>query len=71
MAVSGFERTQNSQYVTWSSAEVDRRLQEIMKRIHTECVKHGRDSDYVDYGRGANIGGFIKVADAVLALGVV
>ena len=42
-----------------------------MKRIHAECVTHGQDSDYVDYSRGANIGGFIKVADAVLALGVV
>ena len=71
VAVSGFERTQNSQYTTWSRAEVDRRLQEVMKRIHTECVRHGRDSDYVDYSRGANIGGFIKVADAVLALGIV
>ena len=71
VAVSGFERTQNSQYTTWSRAEVDRRLQEIMKRIHNQCVTHGQNSDYVDYGRGANIGGFIKVADAVLALGIV
>jgi len=72
VAVSGFERTQNSMFLSWSRAEVDRRLQEVMKRIHQQCLLHGRDDDdYVNYVRGANIAGFVKVADAILALGVV
>ena len=70
VAVSGFERTQNAQYLTWTRGEVDRQLQEVMKKIHSTCVRHGFDGDQVNYVRGANIGGFRKVADAVLALGV-
>jgi len=72
VAVSGLEMTQNSMRLPWSREEVDRRLQEIMKNIHQTCVNHGRESDgYVNYEKGANVGGFVKVADAMLAQGVV
>jgi glutamate dehydrogenase (NADP+) len=71
VAVSGFERTQNQTFLSWSRAEVDQKLQEVMDRIHKQCVKYGREGDYVNYVRGANLAGFVKVADAVLALGVV
>jgi len=69
VAVSGLEQSQNSLRLSWSKAEVDSRLQEIMKNIHTECVKYGGDKSSVDYVKGANIAGFIKVADAMLAYG--
>jgi len=71
VAVSGLEMTQNSMRLPWSRAEVDQRLHTIMKNIHATCVKYGSDGDYVDYVKGANIGGFVKVADAMLAQGVV
>jgi glutamate dehydrogenase (NADP+) len=72
VAVSGLEMTQNSMRLPWSREEVDRRLQEIMKNIHQTCVDHGRESDgFVNYEKGANVGGFVKVADAMLAQGVV
>ena len=71
VAVSGFERTQNAQYTTWTRAEVDRKLQEVMKRIHSTCVRYGREGENINYVKGANIGGFIKVADAMIALGIV
>ncbi len=71
VAVSGFERTQNAQYLSWTRGEVDRRLQEVMKQIHSTCVRYGIEDGSINYVRGANIGGFRKVADAVLALGVV
>ena len=71
VAVSGFERTQNAQYLIWTRAEVERKLQEVMKRIHSTCVRNGREGEKIDYVKGANIGGFIKVADAMIALGVV
>lgn len=72
VAVSGLEMAQNSARLTWSRAEVDERLQQIMKDIHTKCVQFGDvENGYVDYVQGANIGGFIKVADAMLAYGVV
>ncbi|HVT39006.1 MAG TPA: NADP-specific glutamate dehydrogenase [Gemmatimonadaceae bacterium] len=71
VAVSGLEQTQNSMRVTWSREEVDERLRVIMRDIHETCVKHGRDADgFVNYVAGANIGGFVKVADAMLAYGV-
>jgi glutamate dehydrogenase (NADP+) len=58
--------------LSWSSEEVDERLKVIMKDIHASCVKYGTDATgYVDYVRGANIAGFVKVADAMLAQGVV
>ena len=71
VAVSGFERTQNAQFLTWTRAEVERKLQEVMKRIHLTCVRHGWEGENINYVKGANIGGFIKVADAMIALGVV
>ncbi|NIP88458.1 MAG: glutamate dehydrogenase, partial [Gammaproteobacteria bacterium] len=58
--------------ISWSHDEVEARLRDIMKRIHAQCVAHGRgDSGHIDYVRGANIAGFLKVADAMLAYGAV
>jgi glutamate dehydrogenase (NADP+) len=72
VAVSGLEQSQNALRIAWSHDEVDNRLKGIMKEIHDKCVRYGNDGDgYVDYVRGANIGGFVKVADAMLAYGVV
>lgn len=71
VAVSGLEMSQNSLRLSWTREEVDRRLHEIMVNIHNTCVKYGKSGDYVDYVKGANIGGFIKVADAMLDQGVV
>jgi glutamate dehydrogenase (NADP+) len=71
VAVSGLEMTQNSMRLPWSREEVDQRLHTIMKNIHATCVKFGTEGDYIDYEKGANIGGFVKVADAMLAQGVV
>ena len=71
VAVSGLEQTQNAMRLSWSREEVDSRLRDIMKRIHEACVKYGSEGEYVNYVKGANIGGFVKVADAMLAYGVV
>ncbi len=71
VAVSGLEMTQNSMRLPWSREEVDERLQTIMKNIHATCVKYGTEGEYIDYVKGANIGGFVKVADAMIAQGVV
>ncbi len=72
VAVSGLEMAQNSQRLSWTREEVDSRLHGIMRSIHGACVDHGRRSpDYVDYVDGANIAGFIKVADSMMAQGVV
>jgi len=73
VAVSGLEMTQNSMRVAWTRDEVDYKLRSIMSSIHEICVKYGeeKDSDYVNYVRGANIGGFIKVADAMIEQGAV
>ncbi|MEA1877179.1 MAG: NADP-specific glutamate dehydrogenase [Bacteroidota bacterium] len=72
VAVSGLEMTQNSMRLSWTREEVDAKLHQIMKDIHATCVKHGTESpDYVNYVTGANIGGFVKMADAMLAQGVV
>ncbi|MBA3563426.1 MAG: NADP-specific glutamate dehydrogenase [Gammaproteobacteria bacterium] len=70
VAVSGLEMTQNSMRLSWSRDELNTRLRDIMAKIHERCVKHGRQDGQVDYLKGANIGGFIKVADAMLAYGV-
>lgn len=76
VSVSGLEMSQNSLRLSWTREEVDERLRGIMKRIHETCVKHGTpggaggESGQVDYVKGANIGGFVKVADAMLAYGV-
>ncbi len=72
VAVSGLEMTQNSMRLPWSRVEVDNRLHTIMKSIHETCVRHGKEKDgYINYMKGANIGGFVKVADAMLAQGIV
>jgi len=72
VATSGLEMSQNSLRLSWTSEEVDERLKRIMLDIHASCVKYGSDaSGYVDYVKGANIAGFVKVADAMLAQGVV
>ena len=70
VATSGLEMSQNSQRYSWTREEVDDRLHNIMKAIHATCVKYGKDGDFVNYVNGANIGGFIKVADAMLDQGV-
>lgn len=71
VAVSGLEMAQNSLRYSWSREEVDEKLKEIMIKIHKKCLKYGKTKDFIDYGKGANISGFIKVADAMLAQGVV
>ncbi len=71
VAVSGLEMSQNSLRLSWTREEVDARLHQIMKDIHATCVKFGKEGDYIDYVKGANIGGFVKIADSMLAQGVV
>ncbi len=71
VAVSGLEMSQNSMRMAWSREEVDQKLHGIMKNIHETCVKYGKDGDFINYVKGANIGGFIKIADAMLDQGVV
>lgn len=71
VATSGLEMAQNSQKLSWTAEEVDAKLKRIMADIHTQCVKHGTDSDgYINYVRGANVAGFMKVARAMMAQGV-
>lgn len=71
VSVSGLEMAQNSQKLNWSAEEVDRKLKEIMTDIHNQCVKYGKESDgYINYVRGANVAGFMKVAKAMMAQGV-
>ena len=71
VAVSGLEMAQNSLRYNWSRKEVDERLQSIMKSIHESCLEYGEEKSYINYVKGANIAGFVKVADAMLAQGVV
>ncbi|WP_396153484.1 NADP-specific glutamate dehydrogenase [Flavobacterium sp.] len=72
VATSGLEMSQNSLRLSWTSEEVDQRLKAIMANIHESCVKYGSDGNgYVDYVKGANVAGFVKVADAMLGQGVV
>ncbi|MCK4994503.1 MAG: NADP-specific glutamate dehydrogenase [Candidatus Omnitrophica bacterium] len=71
VATSGLEMSQNSQRLSWTREEVDEKLHGIMLAIHKQCVKYGKDGKYIDYVKGANIGGFVKVADAMLDQGVV
>jgi glutamate dehydrogenase (NADP+) len=70
VAVSALEMAQNSMHLSWTREEVDRRLHKIMSNIHDTCMEYGAEGDYVNYRKGANIAGFIKVADAMLACGV-
>ena len=72
VAVSGLEMTQNSERLSWSRDEVDQKLRDIMNDIHANCVKYGTEPDgYINYVRGANVAGFLKVARAMMAQGVV
>ena len=72
VATSGLEMSQNAQRLYWTREEVDYRLKMIMKSIHSNCMEYGQiDKNYTDYVKGANIAGFVKVADAMIAQGVV
>lgn len=72
VATSGLEMTQNSLRYHWSREEVDEKLKDIMLNIHNSCIEYGKQDDgYIDYVKGANIAGFVKVADAMLAQGIV
>lgn len=71
VATSGLEMTQNSMRLSWTPEEVDQRLHQIMSSIHGQCVKYGKEGDYINYVKGANVAGFMKVAKAMLAQGVV
>lgn len=71
VAVSGLEMSQNSMRLAWSAEELERRLQDIMRGIHAKCVEYGGGDEKVDYVRGANVAGFVKVADAMLSYGAV
>ena len=72
VSVSGLEMTQNANHLNWSSEEVDQKLQQIMSDIHTQCVKYGTLADgTVDYVKGANVSGFMKVAKVIMAQGII
>ncbi|MBK7130498.1 MAG: NADP-specific glutamate dehydrogenase [Crocinitomicaceae bacterium] len=71
VATSGLEMSQNSLRLSWTREEVDQRLHNIMISIHEACVKYGKDGNYVDYVKGANIAGFVKVADSMIDQGAV
>ncbi|MEE8118333.1 MAG: NADP-specific glutamate dehydrogenase [Gammaproteobacteria bacterium] len=70
VAVSGLEMTQNSMRLQWSRKELHERLRDIMKDIHDRCAEYGEDNGYMNYAKGANIAGFVKVADAMVAYGI-
>ena len=72
VSVSGLEMSQNSERLSWTAEDVDNRLKVIMKDIHDNCVKYGTESDgYINYEKGANVAGFMKVAKAMMAQGIV
>ena len=72
VAVSGLEMTQDAEHLMWTAEEVDKKLHQIMESIHHECVKYGKQADgYINYMKGANIAGFMKVADAMLGQGII
>jgi glutamate dehydrogenase (NADP+) len=71
VATSGLEMSQNSERLSWTREEVDERLHNIMISIHSSCVKYGKEGKYTDYVKGANVAGFVKVADAMLDQGLV
>ena len=70
VTVSGLEQSQNSMRLSWTREEVDQRLKDIMANIHAKCAEYGYEKDHVNYVKGANVAGFVKVADAMLAYGV-
>jgi len=71
VATSGLEMAQNAMFLSWTREEVDARLRDIMHQIHAACVQWGKEGDYVNYVKGANIAGFRKVADAMIDQGIV
>ncbi len=71
VAVSGLEMAQNRGFLHWPREEVDERLRQIMHSIHENCVKYGKNGSCVNYVQGANVAGFVKVANAMVAQGVV
>ena len=71
VAVSGLEMSQNSMRLSWSKEEVDQKLNQIMKDIHSQCIEYGTEKDFTNYVKGANIAGFIKVADSMIDQGVI
>ena len=71
VATSGLEMTQNSERISWTGEEVDKHLHHIMSGIHGQCVKYGREGGYINYVKGANVAGFMKVANAMMAQGIV
>ncbi len=71
VATSGLEMSQNSMRLSWTREEVDKRLHDIMISIHEQCVKYGKEAGYINYVKGANIAGFVKVADAMIDQGLV
>jgi len=71
VACSGLEMSQNAMRLHWTAGEVDTKLHGIMQSIHHACVAHGEENGRINYVKGANIAGFVKVADAMLAQGVV
>ena len=71
VATSGLEMSQNSQRLSWTREEMDKKLHDIMIAVHEQCVKYGKEGKYIDYVKGANIAGFVKVADPMLEQGLV
>ena len=71
VATSGLEMTQNAMHISWEASEVDSKLHTIMSNIHGQCVEHGKENGYVNYVKGANIAGFMKVARAMMAQGII
>lgn len=71
VATSGLEMSQNAMHLSWTAEEVDQRLHQIMASIHAQCIKYGREGDYINYVKGANIAGFMKVAKAMVDQGPV
>ena len=71
VAVSGLEMSQNSMRINWSREDVDSKLKGIMSEIHSQCLEHGESGSNTNYIKGANIAGFIKVADAMIDQGLV
>jgi glutamate dehydrogenase (NADP+) len=72
VATSGLEMTQNAEHLSWTAKEVDERLHHIMQSIHEQCVRFGKQADgHIDYVKGANIAGFMKVAQAMLEQGII
>jgi glutamate dehydrogenase (NADP+) len=71
VATSGLEMSQNAMHLSWSNEEVDLRLHQIMKDIHDQCVRYGKTDEYLNFVKGANIAGFMKVARAMMQQGVI